>query len=66
MSKTTVADLKDTINVKGPRPFLLCKVCGAQYSANKADYWNAPVGHVFKCCGKPMAHVTERTVYTEV
>lgn len=33
---------------------MYCKVCGAQYSANRGDYWDTPEEYVFKCCDKPM------------
>jgi len=63
MKSTRVKDLKDQIGMPGPRPFLKCFKCGNEYSANACDYWNASADHVFKCCGRNMALVTERTVY---
>lgn len=61
-----VKDLKDQIGMQGPRPFLKCFACGAEYSANKGDYWDRDPEYVFKCCGRLMHVVTQRTVYTEV
>lgn len=58
--KVTVADLKDQICMNGPRPFLYCSKCGAEYSANAADYWNVPKDHVFKCCKRNMSLVVKR------
>lgn len=30
--------------------FLLCDMCGGQWSANAADYWDLSFDHVFECC----------------
>jgi len=64
-TRITVADLKDQINTPYPRAFLKCLHCGAEYSANAGDYWDRPLNHVFKCCGRNMRRVTESTVYHE-
>jgi len=61
-----VKDLKDQIGTARPRPLLLCRECGAEYSANAGDYWDSPDEHVFECCGEPMELVTRRTVYEPV
>jgi hypothetical protein len=63
MKKVTVADLSDQTGVSGPHPLLVCLECGAEYSANKADYFMSPLSHVFKCCGVPMQLATKKTVY---
>ncbi len=61
-----VRDLKDQIGMEGPRPFLYCRECDGQYSANAGDYFAAAPDTVMKCCGRPMALVTRKTVLTEV
>ena len=66
MSKVTRADLKEQLGMQGPRPFLYCRKCGAENSANASDYWNMPSGHVFKCCRVNMLLVTAKRVLTEV
>jgi hypothetical protein len=54
----TVKDLADTFSLHQDDPrkheFLLCFSCGAEYSANKADYFMRGDGDVFECCDKPM------------
>ena len=66
MSKVTRADLKEQLGMQGPRPFLYCRKCGAEYSAHAGDYWNTPDSHVFKCCRVNMVLVTAKRVLTEV
>lgn len=34
----------------GRQEYLYCRKCGSEYSAAAGDYWNTPLGHVFKCC----------------
>ena len=58
-----VKDLKDQIGTNGPRPFLYCSKCGAEYSANGADYFMARPEHVFTCCKRKMVLVTEQVTY---
>jgi hypothetical protein len=62
MKKVTVADLKQQSGM-GPHPSLVCLECGAEYSANKADYFMSAPSYVFKCCGTPMVLATKRIVY---
>lgn len=64
--RVTIGDLRDQLGMSGPRPFLYCATCGAGYSANGGDYFMAPASHVFKCCGRNMALVTEQRVLREV
>jgi hypothetical protein len=59
----TVGDLKNQTGTKGERPQLYCEECGAEFSANAGDYWNAPKDHVFTCCEQPMQLVFRRTIH---
>ena len=61
-----VGDLTDQIGKPGPRPFLLCRVCGGEYSADAGDYFAAEPETVLRCCRKPMVLATKQTVYREV
>jgi hypothetical protein len=61
-----VSDLKDQIGMNGPRPFLMCYCCGAEYSANKGDYFMHPSDHTFECCDEPMVLVIKYMMYAEV
>ena len=46
---------------------LYCHKCGAEYSANKGDYFMLADNHVFKCeCGARLALVEKRTQYVAV
>jgi hypothetical protein len=62
MRQVTIDDLRDG-QAYG---LLLCRVCGAEYSADRRDYWATPAGHVFKCCGKPNVLVHKVTRYEPV
>lgn len=67
MSKAVkVKDLKDQIGEKFPRPELLCRLCGALYSANAGDYFNAKPDTIFKHCGRNMELVIKRVVFEPV
>ena len=47
--------------------FLLCDMCGGQYSANAADYWMVEDEHIFECCdGLSLVLATTRTTLTIV
>jgi 5-methylcytosine-specific restriction endonuclease McrA len=61
----TVEDLPELIGAPGPRPLLLCRCCGGEFSANKSDYFWMPAGDVFECCecGEPLELVTKHVVY---
>ncbi len=61
-----VADLTDLTGVSHLHPMLHCSTCGAEYSANRGDYFAADPSTVFRCCRKPMRLVTKQTVYAEV
>jgi len=58
-------NLKDQILTKDNK-LMLCKVCGAEYSANAGDYFmiNNP-NHKFKCCNKTMVLAHKKIVYSE-
>lgn len=58
------AMLKDQLGMEGPRPFLFCRKCGGECSANAGDYFMVPDSHVFTCCKTPMQLATKREVYT--
>lgn len=58
-----VSNLKSYTGSNEPRPMLYCRQCGAEYSADKGDYWNLLETHVFKCCGRPMQRVYKQTMY---
>lgn len=62
----TVADLSDQIGIVGPRPFLKCFVCGAEYSANRGDYFMRDGKYVFTCCKNPMKLVVKGVTFREV
>lgn len=61
-----VKDLTDQLGVKGPRPFLYCLECGAEYSAHKGDYWQLKPEHVLECCDIPMVRVVRKSRLVEV
>ena len=61
----TIADLKDQI-WPGPHPILAC-YCGAEYSANKADYFLLPNDHEFVCeCGEILDVVVVETICRKI
>ena len=57
-----VRDLIDQTGMVGPRPFLYCARCGAEYSANKGDYFLASPEYIFRCC-EDMQLVTKVVEY---
>lgn len=63
-----VKDLKDQVGQPShlPRPFLYCRKCGSEYSANAGDYFLAAPQTIMKCCGIPNILVTKQTRYIEV
>lgn len=61
-TRVTVEDLQDQTLKTGPHPHLHCFKCGAQYSANRGDYFMHPKDHVFKCCRRNMTLVITRVV----
>jgi hypothetical protein len=65
-TQVRVRDLQDQTGYNGPRSILRCSCCGAEYSANKGDYFAASPDHVFMCCDFPMARVVKSTVYKHV
>lgn len=64
MKPVRVSDLKDQTGLSYPRPFLLCTICGKESSANRDDYFAAPMpGSIFTCCNVPMELVTRRVQF---
>jgi hypothetical protein len=71
ITPVTVGDLVDQIGTPEPRAILYCERCGAEYSANKGDYFMLPNDYVFECCQVHgfcglMRLVVKQTVYREV
>lgn len=64
--RVTVADLQQQTGTAGPHPFLYCPTCGAEYSANAADYWCLPDDYVFRCCRRNMLHVIRESILIQV
>ena len=54
-------DLEDQIGAPDPRPFLYCRKCGSQFSANSGDYFNCPDNYIFKCCKRNMVLAVAET-----
>ena len=53
----TYKQLKNALRGRtGRSPVLLCPDCGAQCSANPADYWFLSDGDVFRCSSGPKPH----------
>lgn len=68
-SRVRVKDLQDQAqvgNVVKPQPVLYCPFCGAEYSADRRDYWDVADEHEFMCCNEPLLLVRMHTVYEEV
>lgn len=65
-TQVKVKDLKDQLGTPWPHPMLKCFVCGAEYSANRGDYFGSSPEHIFKCCGRNMKLVIRRECYTTV
>ena len=63
-----VRDLRNQIGIPSyePRPFLRCRRCGGEYSANAGDYFMEHPDLVLTCCDQPLSLVTRTVVYTEV
>ena len=61
-----VRQLKDQIGVPGPHPFLYCRECGGEYSANAGDYFMRRPGNVLTCCEVPLELCVKKTVYRKV
>jgi hypothetical protein len=49
-----------------PSPMLLCRYCGATYSASRGDYFAADPETKFKHCGRNMALVIKRVIFEPV
>ena len=65
----TIDDLEEQIGSLGPHPILYCERCGAENSANKADYFRAMATltrHPFMCCQEPMRLVYKIVTYVDV
>lgn len=61
-----VKDLPDLLEHIGPRPMLHCEICGADFSADRGDYFMCHPDYVPECCEEPMQLVTKHTVYRKV
>jgi len=58
-----VKNLKDQI-LTNDRAIAVCPACGAEYSANKGDYWNWKPTEAIVCCdGLICELMTKHTVY---
>ncbi len=51
--KAVKKNLKDQV-LTNDKAIMLCRKCGAIFSANAGDYWNLPDSYVFKHCGRTM------------
>lgn len=55
-------DLKDV-----PHSILLCKACGAEYSATPGDYWNLKPDDPLDClCGNSLVQVKRVITYRKM
>jgi len=61
--KAIVKNLKDQILTRDAK-IMYCPYCGAEYSANKGDYWYLPENHKFICCDATMDLVVKKTSYS--
>jgi len=60
-----VSDLKNLSDLKTPRPFLKCDICGGEYSAHKGDYWAMDYDDPLECCGDPVRRVKRVCIFEE-
>jgi len=58
--KATMQNLKDNDSKR----IMWCPKCGAEYSANKGDYFWAAPDDKFLCCGRVMYLATKCEVIT--
>ena len=61
-----VKGLHDQVKMTWPQPFLFCKTCQSEVSANAGDYFMARPDSLFICCGLHMILVTKSVHYHEV
>lgn len=62
-----IKNLSEQMNMKGIRPIAVCPACGAEYSANKGDYWNLKPDDALTCCDGIICElVTKHTIYKYV
>lgn len=63
--KAIKANMKDQI-LTNDRKILHCPNCGAEYSGNAGDYWDAPENDVFMCvdCGVEM-ELVDKIIHVE-
>jgi hypothetical protein len=64
-----VGQLKQQVSLKkipenDRAAYLYCKQCGAQYSANRGDYWHLADDFILRCCERPLVRC--RSVVTRV
>ena len=58
-----VKNLKDQI-LTNDKTIAMCPACGAEYSANKGDYWNCKPETPLTCCeGLICELVTKHAIY---
>lgn len=48
------------------QPFLYCRVCGAEFSADPSDYWLVPPNTPIRHCGRLMRLVERVSMLREV
>jgi len=57
-------NLQDQLNMPYPRPIAVCPACGAEYSANKGDYWQLEDDDALTCCNGLICELyVKKTVY---
>jgi len=47
--KAVMSNLRDQIEMTGPRPVMHCSECGSDWSAHRGDYWQYNDDYVFTC-----------------
>jgi hypothetical protein len=61
--KAIYKNLKDHI-LTGDKKIMYCPGCGAEYSANKGDYFMvSDPNYKFKCCDVTMKLVSKQVIY---
>lgn len=61
--KAILKNLKDQI-FTDDKKLMLCKICGAEFSANSGDYFMiTDPSYKFKCCNKIMDLVIKKEIY---
>ena len=61
--KAILKNLKDQV-LTDDKKLMLCKICGAEYSANSGDYFLIiDPEYKFKCCNRTMGLVEKHVCY---